>query len=360
MTRMYKNILITGTGSYIPDVKKLNTDFLSHVFYTENGEKITDPIERTIDKFKKITDIEERRYAPENMTCSDLGTIAAKRALEDSGINAEELDYIIVAQNFGDVISGTIQSDAVPSVASRIKHHLMIKNPNCVAYDVLFGCPGWIEATIQAQAFMKAGMAKKCLVIGSEALSRVVDPHDRDTMIFADGAGATVLEMKEEQEQRGILSHATQSFTYEEMEYLYMGKSNLPDADERVRFIKMQGRKIYEFSLTHVPVAMKTCLDLSNVKIEQLDKVLIHQANHKMDEAIVNRFYKISEVKTPPKDVMPMTINSLGNSSVATIPTLLDLILKGKMEGHVIHENNYLLFASVGAGMNINAFMYKV
>ena len=357
---MHQNILITGTGSYIPELKKLNKDFLTSVFYTEKGDKITEPIERTIEKFKKITDIEERRYAPTNMTCSDLGFISAKLAIEDSGINPEELDYIIVAQNFGDVVSGTIQSDAVPSVASRIKHHLKIKNPNCVAYDVLFGCPGWIEATIQAQAFMRAGMAKKCLVIGSEALSRVVDPHDRDSMIFADGAGATVLEMKEESEQRGILSHITQSFTYEEMEYLYMGKSNLPGADENIRFIKMQGRKIYEFSLTHVPAAMKACVDNSNFKVDQIDKVLIHQANHKMDQAIITRFFSISGIKTPPKGVMPMTINNLGNSSVATIPTLLDLILKGKMEGHELKANNHVIFASVGAGMNINAFTYKV
>ena len=357
---MFNNVIITGTGSYIPEVKKLNKDFLSNVFYTEKGELISEPIETTIAKFKKITDIEERRYAPENMACSDLGTIAAQRAIKDSGIDPEELDYIIVAQNFGDVVNDTIQSDSVPSVASRIKHHLRIKNPNCVAYDVLFGCPGWVEATIQAQAYMKAGMAKKCLIIGSEALSRVVDRHDRDTMIFADGAGATILELKEEEKQRGILSHATQSFTYDEMGYLYMGKSYFPDSDEKVRYIKMQGRKIYEFSLTHVPLAMKTCLDKAEVDIKQIDKVLIHQANHKMDEAIINRFYKISGNETAPKNVMPMTINNLGNSSVATIPTLLDLILKDKMKGHVIEPNNFLLFASVGAGMNINAFMYKV
>jgi 3-oxoacyl-[acyl-carrier-protein] synthase-3 len=247
----------------------------------------------------------------------------------------------------------------VPSLAARIKHLLRIKNPNCVAYDVLFGCPGWIEGTVQAAAFMKAGMAKKCLVIGAEALSRVLDPHDRDSMIFADGAGASILELKEEEEQRGILAHATQSFTYDEMEYLYLGKSNFPGSDDRIRYIKMKGRKIYEFALNNVPIAMKTCLDQAGVDIKEVKKVLIHQANHKMDEAIIDRFFKLSGSDEVPEGMMPMTIDKLGNSSVATIPTLYDLILRNQMEGHSIEGGDHLLFASVGAGMNINAFVYK-
>ena len=93
----------------------------------------------------------------------------------------------------------TIQSDILPFLAARIKHLLKIKNPKCVAYDILFGCPGWVEGVVQAQAFIKAGMAKRCLVIGAETLSRVVDPFDRDSMIYADGAGATVIEASEEE-----------------------------------------------------------------------------------------------------------------------------------------------------------------
>lgn len=358
ISAMYKNSVITGTGSYIPSVVKPNKEFINNSFYTEKGELITEPIERTIQKFNKITDIEERRYASEEMTCSTIGTLAAEAAIQDSGIDREELDYIIVAQNFGDVISDTIQSDMVPSIAARIKHHLKIKNPNCVAYDVLFGCPGWIEGVIQGHAFMQGGLAKKVLVIGAETLSRVIDPNDRDSMIFADGAGATVLELKEEEERRGILSHASQSFTHEEMPYLYMGKSNLPDSDERIRFIKMEGRKIYEFSLTHVPPAMKQCVDKAGIKTADLKKILIHQANHKMDEAILDRFYLLDDTQKP-EDIMPMTIDKLGNSSVATIPTLLNLIHKGEMNGHSISNGDHLLFASVGAGMNINAFTYK-
>ena len=357
---MIKNTIITGTGSYIPKNVKLNQDFLQNTFYSEDNKKIDEPIERVIKKFKNITDIAERRYVDDNMVCSSIATLAAKKAIQDSGINPEELDYLIVAQNFGDVTKNTIQSDAVPSIASRVKQALGIKNPKCVAYDILFGCPGWIEASIHAHAFMKAGMAKKCLVIGAETLSRVVDPHDRDSMIFADGAGATVLEMVEEETPRGVMAHATLSDTLEGADFLYMGKSNIPGADERIRYIKMKGRKIYEYALIKVPEAMKECMDDAEFKIQDLSMVLIHQANHKMDDAMIKRFFKLMNYNTIPKDIMPMTISKLGNSSVATIPTLYDLILTKNLEGHTLKKGDEILFASVGAGMNINAMAYRL
>ena len=357
---MVKNSVITGTGSYIPQEVRTNQHFINNSFYTENGELIDEPGEKIIAKFNNITDIEERRYVSEDMTCSTIGTFAAEKAIKDAGIDPEELDYIIVAQNFGDVEKHTIQSDMVPSLASRIKQNLKIRNPRCVAYDIMFGCPGWIEATIQAHTFIKAGMAKKCLVIGAETLSRVLDPHDRDSMIFSDGAGATVLELKEENQKRGIISHASLSFTYEEASYLYLGKSNFPGSDDRIRYIKMKGRKIYEFALNEVPKAMKSCLDEGNININNLKMIFIHQANHKMDEAILKRFYRLYGINELPEEIMPMTIDKLGNSSVATIPTLYDLVLKGEHKPHSVNENDEILFASVGAGMNINAISYKL
>lgn len=357
---MVRNSVITGTGSYIPQEIRANQHFVNNTFYTADGQLIDEPGEKVIEKFNSITDIEERRYASEDMTCSTLGTYAAEKAIADSGVNPEELDYIIVAQNFGDVTKHTIQSDMVPSLASRIKQNLKIRNPRCVAYDVMFGCPGWIEATIQAHTFIRAGLAKKCLVIGAETLSRVLDPHDRDSMIFSDGAGATILEQKEETQKRGIISHASLSFTYEEASYLYLGKSNFPGSDDRIRYIKMKGRKIYEFALNEVPKAMKSCLDEGNIEIENLRKIFIHQANHKMDEAILKRFYRLYGSRDIPEDIMPMTIDKLGNSSVATIPTLYDLVLKGELKPHKVKEGDRILFASVGAGMNINAISYKL
>ncbi|MCK5401613.1 MAG: ketoacyl-ACP synthase III [Flavobacteriaceae bacterium] len=350
------NIKITGVGSYIPDTIEKNEDFCQHEFLNTDGTSIKNSNEVIIEKFKSITGIVERRYAEPHLTSSDLGAFAAEKAINDANIDPEELDYIIVAHNFGDVKPNTIQSDLLPCLASRVKHSLRIKNPKCVAYDILFGCPGWIEGVIQAQAFIKAGMATKCLVIGTETLSRVVDKHDRDSMIYSDGAGATVIEATDE--EGGILAHVTESYTYDEAYYLYFGNSNKQDLYSDTRYLKMHGRKIYEFALNHVPVAMKACLDKSGYGIKDVKKILIHQANEKMDEAIIKRFYKLYNTPTP-EHIMPMSIHKLGNSSVATVPTLFDLIKNNKLENHSINKGDVIIFASVGGGMHINAFVYK-
>ena len=349
-------IKITGIGSYIPERKVNNTDFGEHVFLNEDGTPFMYSNEVVIKKFKAITGIEQRRYAEDHLKSSDLAFFASQKAIENAGIDAETIDYIIFAHNFGDVKYGTTQSDMIPSLATRVKHKLQIKNPKCVAYDILFGCPGWIEGVLQANAFIKSGMAKRCLVIGSETLSRVVDAHDRDSMIYSDGAGASIIEGSED--ETGMLAYESATYAIDEAHYLFFGKSYNPDLDPDTRYIKMYGRKIYEFALSQVPIAMKSCLDKSGLGIDDVKKILIHQANEKMDEAIIDRFYKLYD-KPVPKDIMPMSIHELGNSSVATVPTLFDLLIRGEIENQSIKKGDILLFASVGAGMNINAFVYR-
>ena len=348
---------IIGTGSFIPGIKVKNAAFLASHFLNDDGSDFPSENEVIIDKFKKITGISERRYAKAEYKTSDIAFFAAQKAIEDANIDPEELDYIILAHNFGDINQGTIQGDMLPSLATRVKYRLGISNPNCVAYDILFGCPGWVEGVIQAQAFIKAGIAKKCLVVGAETLSRVVDKYDRDAMIYSDGAGACIVAETADQ-AAGILSHASQTFAKEEAYFLYFGKSFNKSEEEKVRYIKMYGRKIYEFAITNVPAAMKTALDKSGIAIESVKKIFIHQANEKMDEAIVKRFYRL--FKTPvPEGVMPMSIHKLGNSSVATVPTLLDMVLKGNVENQEVKKGEVAIFASVGAGMNINAIVYR-
>ena len=179
-------------------------------------------------------------------------------------------------------------------------------------------------------------------------------------MIFADGAGATVLEYMEVGENGpGILGSAAQSHSMEEAYYIDMGKSYYPGSDPGVRYIKMKGRKVYEYAMKHVPAAMKECLDKSGVQITELKKVFLHQANEKMDEGIINRLYQLYGIKNPPENIMPMSIHWLGNSSVATVPTLYDLVVRGKLKEHALSPGDIILFASVGAGMNINAVCYR-
>lgn len=347
---------IIGTGSYIPSEIQENESFLHHEFLDEKGASYEHGNEVIIEKFQSITGIQERRYAPAQFKASDLAFFAAETAIGDANIDPEILDYIIVAHNFGDVEHGSHQSDMLPSLATRVKHDLRIQNPKCVAYDVLFGCPGWIEGVIQAQAFIKSGMAKSCLVIGAETLSRIVDKYDRDSMIYSDGAGAVVLSATDE--TTGVLHHESASYTFDEAYFLFNGSSYNKSVRPDIKYIKMYGRKIYEFACKNVPTAMKDCLDKSGIGIEQVKKILIHQANEKMDEAIIKRFYKLYNLPVP-EGIMPMIINTLGNSSVATIPTLLDLMMKGKIENQSLHKGDVVIFASVGAGMNINAMVYQ-
>ena len=349
--------IIKGLGSYIPEIIKTNKDFENNTFFNDKNELIEGGGELITRKFKKITGIEERRYASDDLDASTLGFYAAQKAIEDARIDKEQIDHIIVAQNFGDVEVGNIQSEFMPSLASKIKQKLKIHNPSAVAYDVIFGCPGWVQGVIQADSFLKTGICKNALIVGCETLSRVVDEHDRDSMIFSDGAGACILSLNPDNDDRGIASFSSVTHAIEEADYLFCGVSNMPNSD-RTKYIKMHGRKIYEYALSNVPLAMKDALDKSEYAISEVKKVFIHQANEKMDEAIIHRFYKLYE-QVPPKNVMPMSIHKLGNSSVATVPTLMDLVKRGKLDDHTITEGDVCIIASVGAGMNINAIVYK-
>lgn len=350
--------IISGTGSYIPSIIKKNDSFIHHTFYNELGELIQTPNEEIVHKFKDITGIGERRYADSKMNTSEMATKAAQMAIEDAGIDPESIDQIIVAHNFGNVIEGTVQTDTIPAIASRVKHDLGIKNPSCVAYDILFGCPGWIQGVIQADSFIKSGMAKRCLVIGAETLSRVIDRHDRDSMIFSDGAGACIVEASDT--TNGILSFSVQSHCVDETYFLYLGKSYHPEGEEATRYIKMKGRKVYEYAIKNVPIAMKECIEKAGVAIEEVKKFFLHQANEKMDEGFIKALFKLYNIKDIPPHIMPMSIQELGNSSVATIPTLYDLVKRGHYPEHQLNKGDIVVFASVGAGMNINAICYRV
>lgn len=347
---------ITGTGSYLPEIITKNEDFINHKFLGLDGSEIPNSNEVIIEKFQAITGIAERRYAKAELKTSDLGFLASEKAIADAGINKEELDYIIFAHNFGDVEKGKIQGDTLPSLATRVKHLLQIKNTSCVAYDMLFGCPGWIEGIIQAKAFIQSGMAKKCLVIGGETLSRVIDPHDRDSMIYSDGAGACILEANSHKGE--ILAHASQTHANGEAYYLFFDKTNDQDGCSDTRYIKMHGRKIYEFACSNVPQAMADCLNKTGISIDEVKKIFIHQANEKMDEAIIKRFYRLYG-KEVPQGAMPMIIKEMGNNSVATVPILYDRVRKGNVEHHSLKKDDVIIFASVGAGMNINAIVYR-
>ena len=352
------NAIITATGSYLPPRVIPNNHFLKQRFFGPDGKRLERPNPAIVSKLEEITGIQERRYATEGMTTSDLALAAAERALE--GMSRENFDYLIVAHNFGDVTSATQRTDQVPNIASRVKQRLGIKNPYTVAYDLPFGCPGWLLALIQANYFIASGDARRALVIGVELVSRVVDPHDMDCMIFADGAGAAILESSGNREATGILAHATRSDTLAHGQLLKMGPSYNPERSREELWVKMDGHKIYQSAVRTVPQVAKEVLDKAGHTLADVDKVLVHQANEKMDQAIIKRLGSLYGVKDLPADIMPMTIGWAGNSSVATLPTMLDLIRRGDLPPHRIQNGDLLLFASVGAGMHISCVLYRV
>ena len=259
--------VITGTGSYVPVKRVSNADFLNKTFFDASGEKLKKSNQETIDKLSEITGIRERRHVTDDQVASDIAYLAARDALESAKIDKESLDYIIVAHNFGDVRADNIRSDFVPSLAARVKHKLGIVNPKTVAYDLPFGCPGWLQGVIQANYYLKSGDCKRVMVIGAETLSRISDPHDRDSMIYADGAGATILEAVSSDKPVGILSHAVRSDTIEHAYMLWMEKSYDHSHKGDELYLKMDGHKLYEYALKTVPLVVKESLEKAGVEI---------------------------------------------------------------------------------------------
>ena len=359
MSRIYS--VFTGTGSYVPARQVKNDAFLNNEFFESSGEKIETPNESIVQKFEEITTISERRYAEDHEVTSDLALIAAQRAIEAAGIEKEELDYIIFAHNFGETMEDNMRMDVVPSLASRLKQKLGIVNPSAVAYDILFGCSGWVQTVIQADYYIRSSDAKKVLVVGADILSRVADPHDRDSMIYADGAGAAIMEGRESDTPLGILGHNSRSDALDYVQMLRMGYSYNPElAKKKDYYLKMQGRRLYQYALENVPKTVKAGLDKLGLQITDIRKVLLHQANGKMDDAILQRLFKLYNIKEVPESIMPMIISWLGNSSVATVPTLLDLLTRQEMDGHDLQNGDIIILASVGAGMNINSIVYRI
>ena len=351
------NSIITQSGSYIPTCKVLNKDFLGNEFYGPDGVRLEKANTDIVATLEEITCIKERRYIADGLNTSDMAFEAAKQALE--GVDMESLDYIIVGQNLGEVLPHSTRAEMVPTIAARVKHKLRIENPYTVAFDIPFGCPGWLQGVQMADYYIKSGDARKVLVIGAETLSRVSDPHDIDGMIYADGAGAVLMEPTKDK-TAGILSHVTRSDTYKHVNLLRIGKSYNPNHKGDDLYLKMDGHEIYKYAVRTVPQVVKESLDKAGINLTDVKKAFVHQANEKLDEAILQRLFKLYNIEQIPEHIMPMTISWLGNTSVATLPTMFDLVLRGKLGNHSLRAGDIIVFASVGAGMNSNAMVYRM
>ncbi len=356
---LHNSAKIIGTGAFIPEWTITSEDFLQTDFLNNAGEAMTKPNEEILAKFEAITGITERRYAEKEKNTSDMAFLAAQKAVEEAQIDPNTLDYVIFSHNFGNVDRDKNHYDLLPNLGARLKHDLNIKNSNCVAYDILFGCPGWVQAAIQANCFIKIGEAKRVLVVGADTVSRVVDPHDRDSMLFSDGAGAVILEAVSSDQPVGILQHKAISDCLEEADYLKMGYSFNPDKKEEGYYVKMQGRHVFRYGLEKVPQIVAECIKDANLQLKDIKMMLFHQANRKMIEQMAKKLYGAEGIDHIPEDALPINVDSMGNNSVATIPILLDSIRKNQFEGYQIREGDHVVFASVGSGMHANCMIYR-
>jgi 3-oxoacyl-[acyl-carrier-protein] synthase III len=351
--------VISGTGTHLPERIIKNDFFLNRQFLFEDGSPNPKPVAEVVEKLEQITGIKERRYISEKGDSVPLMKAAAEKAIADWGKDKNLIDQIIVAHNAGNMLEGTKGFHTLPNMAALLKNVLDISNHDCNAYDILFGCPGWVQGLIQAHQAIQMGDAQHVLVVGIEVASRLLDPHDLDSMILADGCGATVLSKAEASLNTGILSYATYSHGLDDLKYIFLDTSYNPNYEANVLF-KMSGKDVYKYATVWVPRVIKKALDKASLSAKDVDMFCFHQANGKMLHAFANnlaQMYDDEHLELNGK--IPTTIQFTGNTSVATIPTMLDLILKGQLEGYTIKPGMKVVFASVGAGMHCNALVYQ-
>lgn len=258
-----KNVGISGIGYHVPE--KILTNF--------DLEKMVDTSDEWI---KSRTGIEERRIASKEEACSDLAVKAAEKALKDAKLNPEDIDLIILA---------TISPDyAFPATAALVQDR--IGAVNAAAFDLEAACTGLVYGIVTGANFISTGMYKNVLVIGAEALSKIVDWEDRNTcVLFGDGAGAVVL--SEVREGEGILSYhlAAKGSGGHYLEQLAGGSRN-PASEETIKnkmhFLRMDGQEVYKFAVNALPETVEKTLEKSEFTTENINMVIPHQANYRI------------------------------------------------------------------------------
>lgn len=312
---------IVGIGSYLPEKVLTNHDL----------ESIVDTSNKWI---VERTGIESRRIADESQATSDLSTMAAERALKDAKLKAEDIDLIILATVTGDY--------TFPSTACVVQKNIGAKN--AAAFDINAGCSGFIYGMTMAGGFIRSGMYEKILVIGAEALSRVLNWEDRNTcVLFGDGAGACILERCEE--GYGIISsHLGADGGKGDVLSQPAGGSRLPASietvEKKLHHLDMNGKEVFKFAVRVMGKATKKVLENANLTTEDIDLLVPHQANMRIIDAASK---KLNLEKTK----IYVNLNKYGNMSAASIPVALDEAIKDKK----LEKGKNLVLVAFGAGL---------
>ncbi len=313
---------IIATGSYLPEKFLTNFDL----------EKL---VETSNDWIVERTGINKRHIAAENQLTSDIATIAAQKAIEKSGLKAEEIDMIIVATTTPDL--------TFPSTASTVQAKLGIKTG--FSFDIQAVCSGFVYAMSTAHCFIKSGQVKNALVIGADILSRIVDWKDRNTcVLFGDGAGAVILQATNE-ENSGILSFNL----YSDGSLNDILKTDGGVAsNQKSGVILMSGKEVFKHAVDKMSKSVINALERANLKVEDIDLLVPHQANARILSAVSDRL-NLS------KDKVIITVQDHANTSAASIPLALDYANSQNR----IRKSDVVVLEALGGGLTWGSIVLK-
>lgn len=316
------NVKIKGTGSAVPK-KCVTNDDLSRLMDTSD------------EWIRSRTGIESRHLAVEETTTS-LAAEAARKALTDAGLQAEELDLIIAA---------TVTPDYfLPSLSCEVQREIGAQH--AVAFDINAACSGFLFGLETAVMYLTNGVYRNALIIGAETLSKIMDWNDRSTcVLFGDGAGAAVVCATPE--EGGILGMVQGS---DGADGMVLNCSNRPvnnpyrKNDTALSYVSMDGQAVYKFAVRTVPEAIEKAVEKAGLTMDDIDLFLLHQANYRIIEAVAKRLHQ-------PMEKFPTNLQKLGNISAASVPILLDNVRNRGM----IRTGNRIVLAGFGAGLTWGA-----
>ncbi len=321
---------VAGTGSYLPELRLTNQDLVERLSKTG--------LETSDEWIKTRSGISARHFAAENELTSDLAVKAAEAALSSAGITSEDLDLIILATSTPDHLGG------FPSTACVVQDKLGA-HTSCAAFDVQAVCAGFTYALAIADAFIRSGSYKKVLVIGAETFSRILNFQDRGTcVLFGDGAGAVVLEASKE---AGILSTALHADGSQRDILCVPGRAGNGEVHGSP-FMTMDGQAVFKLAVKVLEQVAHEALDKANLRPEQIDWLVPHQANIRIMEGTAKKMGMSM-------DKVIVTVHEHGNTSAASIPLALD---SGVRSGQ-IKRGQHLLLEGVGGGFAWGAVAIK-
>lgn len=315
---------IIGTGSAVPEQIVTNED-LSKI------------VETSDEWISSRSGIKERRVAKEETTTS-LAILAGKRALENAGVTAEEIEVIIVAT--------CTQDYFFPNTACQVQEAIGAKH--AVAFDLSAACSGFLFALSTAQAYIKGGIYQKALIVGAETMSKMIDWSDRSTcVLFGDGAGAAVvsaeetgvleLVQKSDGTGKGVLSCKARET-----------RNLLNHESETKEYLYMEGQPVFKFAVKTVPECVEEILEKAEVKKEEIRYYILHQANSRIIQSVAKRLKE-------PEEKFPMNLSLYGNTSAASIPILLDEMNRNGM----LNRGDKLVLSGFGAGLTWGAVLLE-